>query len=339
MTLNTPRINNVGVFDANFAYTFILAYSGRQVVKNKLTIRNNTTNDIVYDEMQYGLVLSHTINANTLSNNVTYNAQVQVFDEDDNASGLSDIIIFNCYTTPQFYFTDIHDDDIVSSANLTCSVVLSQNEGDTIKEYQYHLYDGNKTCLSSSDYYYSLDDASYTYYGLTNNTSYYVRAIGITAYGFEVDTGYIKINVHYEHIPTNVYVTAFNQNGKILINVDIKVVEYILENENYLLENGVLKLYNNAITYKTVDSTDDFAFILKCRMPSLNKIFASISHTLGQVDLSIVNISERHYCKLDVKDTTCEYVKYFFIDISEYDNYITFEIHRENGLYSIKMNK
>ena len=42
-------------------------------------------------------------------------------------------------------------------------------------------------------------DISYTYKGLDNNTVYYVRCIGVTVNGMELDTGYVEITVKFEN--------------------------------------------------------------------------------------------------------------------------------------------
>ena len=44
------------------------------------------------------------------------------------------------------------------------------------------------------------DNICYTYKGLDNNTFYYIRCMGATVNGMELDTGYVEIHIKYEKI-------------------------------------------------------------------------------------------------------------------------------------------
>lgn len=359
MTLNTPALHNITVFDADYPHTFTFQYSGDQVVQNRIIIRENTTFHVVYDKVQDGLRLNHTIPANTLANNHIYTVQAQVFDADRHSSNLSETVSFRCSPTPQFYFTNINDGDVLSSANLTCSLGFSQTAGDAIKEYKYYLYDSNKSMLSASKSCYSIEPDNYTYFGLENITTYYLRAIGTTVFGFSVDTGYIRIQVKYNSIPTNIAVRSLNKDGKIIIDVNIVSTDYDLENGSYLLENGELTLINNKIVYHVKD-IEDFSFVLKARNIPLGT-FAAILCSSGCLKLSIQHISEQYYFKLLVNNSLSNYVLYKGIEgkvigsadggaivdkenhalqtiSTDYDqtSLIVFEVHRKKNQYSIK---
>lgn len=358
MTLNTPVSNNIGVFDADYPYIFTFSYNGKQAIRNRAVIRDNSTFAVIYDHDQDGLRLNHTLPANTLTNNHTYTVQFQVFDTDGNSSGLSESSVFSCHTTPQFYFSNLNPGDIISAANLTCELHFSQNEGDSLREYHYYLYDSNRSQLSVSDSCYSMESSRYTYYGLENMTSYYIRALGKTVYGFEIDTGCIPIHVKYNTIPTNIAVQAINRDGKILLDVNIISTDYDLDNDNYKLENGELTLTDNRILYHLKDITD-FTLVIKARsLPP--GIFAEVIADDGTATLSIVCISGKYYCKLTVEADNYSCVFYENIDgqilgstagdiltdtasnalqtiTGDYhpETLIVFEIHRENNLYAL----
>ena len=77
MALPTPIINKIDVFDANDNYTFTFTYFGSQSVKNQLVIRDNITNDIVYDKTINSMRLSHEIKSeeSVLVNGKTYKCE------------------------------------------------------------------------------------------------------------------------------------------------------------------------------------------------------------------------------------------------------------------------
>lgn len=359
MILNTPKLASIGVFDANYPYTLSIVYEGEQVVRNRVIIRKNETYDIVYDKTQDGLRLNHVMEANILNNGVSYCAQVQVFDANGSSSNLSETVLFSCHTTPLFHFVNIGNQSVVTSANLNTHIAFTQAEGDSLKEYKYYLYDSNKSEMYSSNSFYSISDNQHTYYGLTNMTNYFIRAIGKTVYGFDVDTGYVRISVKYNCIPTNIAVQAENQDGRIILNVNIISTDYDLENSNYVLENGELTLTDNTIKYHVKD-INDFSLIVKARNIPLNKTFINIVSDKGNLLLKIVEISKKYYCKLIAESGAEKCVIYKNIlgqligdtngnAISTADNsliraitnkynkstLIVFDIHRKNNLYSL----
>lgn len=360
MVLNTPKINGIGVFDANYPYTFSILYEGEQAVRNRAVIRDNTTYDIIYDKTQDGLRLNHIIEADTLENNKTYSIQIQVFDVQGNSSNLSDVVIFNCYTTPLFYFSNVNAGNTIASANLSTGITFSQGEGDSLKEYKYYLYDANRSQLYSSNSFYTLSDTAHTYYGLSNMTNYFIRAVGKTVYGFNVDTGYVQISVKYNCIPTNIAVQAQNKDGRIILNANIVSTDYDLENDSYILENGELTLTDNIIKYHVKD-LDDFSLIVKARNLPPEKPFIDIFSEQGHMSAMITAISGKYYCKLNTQNNSSRNIIYQPIlgpligdtagnAVSTTENelirtvtnvydktaLIVFEIQRSNHLYSLE---
>lgn len=354
MTLNTPRLNLVGVFDANYSHTFSFSYSTNQISKNRLIIKQNSNNEVVYDKEQIGMRLEHTVDSSVLKNNIDYIAQLQVFDVYGNSSNLSDPVLFSCHTTPSFYFSNVNNENTITTANLEVQLVFKQPEDDYILEYLYLIYDLNKNELNRSETYNQLTD--YIYYGLENMTGYYIRVVGKSKFGFSLDTGYIKIYVKYNCVPTNIAVTANNHEGKIIISTNIISTDYDLENDDYTLQDGELILNNNSIVYR-VNDIKDFTFIVRARNVPLDENFIKVISESGEVDLSIINISGIYYCKLNVSG---KYVIYKNIlgqivsdtnsnaitdtennglrtSVGEYNKtaLVVYEIHRKNGLYSL----
>jgi hypothetical protein len=199
--LSTPSIVSINAFDPSFNYEVEFYYTGSQSVKNRAVITDSETYNVVYDRTISTLKLSHTIPAETLVAGKQYLIQIQVFDIADNSSNLSEEVLFYCFTTPSWSLGTI--DSPYRSASITLSPIYSQAEGETLKSYQYMLYDNSRILVNSSDVCYG-EIVSHTFYGLENNTQYYVRCVAVTSHGMSLDTGYQLVNVVYNTIPANI---------------------------------------------------------------------------------------------------------------------------------------
>lgn len=339
MALSTPTINKIDVFDATKEFEFEFSYSGTQAVKNRLVIRKNDDYSIVYDQTEERLKLTHTLPANTLINNTTYVVQVQVFDVDGNASTLSEAQNFSCHSTPSLVFTDITDGEMITTANLKSEITFTQNEGDSIKELEFLLYDNNKANIYSSNMYYD-DFSNHVYYGLENLTNYYIRAIGSTVYGFTIDTGYIGIVVKYKTIVTNMSANIVPKNGQFFIDANIVAIDYDVKNNNYKIVNGEAIIgSDNVVTYNINHVDDDHTIIIRAK-DIYDICFCNILYDEAKVDISLLSISNIRYCKLKATEDNSIYVIYKELTDSSAthtkDSIINFEIHRINGIFSLK---
>lgn len=339
MALSTPTINKIDVFDATKEFEFEFSYSGTQAVKNRLVIRKNDDYSIVYDKTEERLKLTHTLPANTLINNTTYVVQVQVFDVDGNASTLSEAQNFSCHSTPSLVFTDITDGEMITTANLKSEITFTQNEGDSIKELEFLLYDNNKANIYSSNMYYD-DFSNHVYYGLENLTNYYIRAIGSTVYGFTIDTGYIGIVIKYKTIVTNMSANIVPKNGQFFIDANIVTIDYDVKNNNYKIVNGEAIIgSDNVVTYNINHVDDDHTIIIRAK-DIYDTCFCNILYDEAKVDISLLSISNIRYCKLKATEDNSIYVIYKELTDSSAthtkDSIINFEIHRINGIFSLK---
>lgn len=129
MSLTRPTLLSQVAFDATQQQNFTFTVSGTsaQIVANQLTIRNQETNDIVYQEKQETFNFVHTVNAGELTNGTYYNATVSVFDAQDNQSPESIPIQFWCYSTPSVIFTNIPVDNIITNLIKTITGRIANN--------------------------------------------------------------------------------------------------------------------------------------------------------------------------------------------------------------------
>lgn len=293
--LPTPSIITKQALDAAQDNSFEFIYYGSQSVKNRAVIVDNETSETVYDTTIETLKLLHPVPSGTLENGRQYTIQIQVFDSANHSSALSEPVLFYCYSSPAFALNDFENP--YSSSSIRLNVTYAQDEGEELKAYQYLVYDYNKIQLCKSDVYYT-SGSSYLYYGLENNREYYVRCIGETVHGFILDTGYKKVSVSYNTIPSNILFQLKNHkySGYISIDTNMTVIGYDVENENYLFSDGSVTLWDNSITYNggfRVD--DDFVLLVDAKKLPI-KTFLTTND--AAFSLRIVNVCGVYYCEL-----------------------------------------
>ena len=99
-----PILNAMIAFDATNPATFTFySVGGNQVVKNQLTIRNNSTNQIIYQNSVETFKFEHTVPGGTLTNGTYYNASIITYDATGEASTPSEPIQFWCYSAPTYF--------------------------------------------------------------------------------------------------------------------------------------------------------------------------------------------------------------------------------------------
>lgn len=198
--LTQPIVNPISAFDAtrvhNITFTVI---GGAQVVANRLVISNNETGAIVYNKTAITMKLEHTIPANTLTNGGYYNAVVYTIDNANNESVASTAVPFYCYSQPVLTIDNIPATETIENGTYTFTGTYIQQEGEILNSYQYTLYDSNKNVLSKTPLiYYETDSSlSYTFVGMSNDTSYYIELSGETVNGTHITSGVIYFTVRY----------------------------------------------------------------------------------------------------------------------------------------------
>lgn len=357
--LQTPAVIPITPFDPSQDYTVSFLYSDNQIVKNRAIVTNNSTNTVEYDSTVTSMRLQHIIPANSLKSGNQYLIQIQVFDAYGNMSNLSQSLLFYCYSTPSFGFTNISDNISYKNASINLILNYSQSENEPIKNFEFFKYSYNKTMLENSPVLYTESNMAYSFYGLENNTYYYFRAIGETLHGIPLDTGYIKVNVSFNTIPANIFFQVENnyKGGYISLKLNIKNIGYELKNDNYELKDGMLILRDNTLTYNdgfTID--DDFSLFVEAKNLPLKTFLTTNNNTFS---LSIIDVCGMYYCRLSVKDSSFkQYVALpkaklvtddgkllitdngkliEIVDTSTGENsLVVFEVKRKNGYYGLR---
>lgn len=203
MALTKPILYAPPAFDATQPYTFTFnVIGGDQVVANQLTIINQQTSAVVYQQKQIGYTFTHIVPANTLANGAYYSAYIRTYNAQDDGSAPSASIQFYCFAEPTWGFSNIPPTNIINNASFGFEVGYNQAQGELLSSYSISLYDDERIQISTSGLKY-VDDTvlpltvSHTFSGLNDGEVYYIRAIGSTANGMQVDTGYRQIFVQY----------------------------------------------------------------------------------------------------------------------------------------------
>lgn len=359
MILQTPYINRITPLSPTIDNMIKFYCTDNQPVKNRAIITDNTTGIIIYDNTQETRTLTHTIPAGTLAAGNQYLIRLQVFDIDGNSSNLSEPVLFYCFTPPSFSLHNLTDGFVTQNANITLSIDYSQEEGETLRDVQFLKYSGDKTLLSRSAVIYSRTP-SYEFYTLENNTTYYFRALGETDHGIVLDTGYIEVSTMFDTVPTNIIFTLDNiyREGYIQFTSNIIIVPYELENDNYKIEDGLLTLWDNSLTYSGFCADEDFILFVEAKKLPLGKTFLATND--NNISLSVIEVCGTYYCRLTVKESDYSLYAPFpnpvmaagngdliITDDGQYiefisgtyndDDLLVFELKRKDGYYSLKI--
>ena len=349
--LNKPSIRSIMPFDPSSEYIVDFLYSGDQIAKNHAVIVDNSTSTIKYEGTQNGSKLQHVIPKNVLEVGHEYLIQIQVIDDEGYSSELSDAVLFYCLSIPTFEFENINDGSVIKNASVTLNLKYVQKEGEKLKSFQFMKYSSDKALLESSPicYYSPSSSLSYSFYKLDNGSTYYFRAIGETARGIILDTGYVGIKTEFNKVPSNVLLDLENnyKEGYVSLRLNINTVEYELKKEDYSLEDGVVDIKKNDLIYKNINIDGDFSLFLEAKELPINKKFLTTEDNI--FSLSIINVCGVYYCKLEVKDSL--FVQYepipkailvsnSYIKIDDNtignDVLIGFTVKRKNSLYGLQ---
>ena len=336
---------NVNAFDANNVNIFSFLWNGNQSFGNILQIRDNVSNNIIYQEKQTTMQLKHTLSSNVLTNGRLYNARVAVIDIDGNVSEYSDPVLFYCFTTPNFTFNNIETNQVIKNSSYQVSMSYNQLENDPIQSWEISLYDISKTMFQTSGVHYS-DKIAYTLTDLEDNQTYYIRATCCSLNGIEVDTGYILISVNYKQpsVYSILSLENISNNGYIKIQSNIRAVEAKSNKEVEYINNEYVDLKDNYI-YIDEDFSleDDFVINLLGYNLTSNALIMQLSDGINNINLylrkgtyNINNNIEKTFIEVNIPTSFTSYVCFSnYIDNPSNTDMLDIWLKRKNGLYGV----
>lgn len=360
MALTTPTLLTQVAFDATQVQTFYFNVIGTsaQIVSNTLTIRNNDTNEIVYQENQETFKYEHIVNANELTNGTYYNATISVFDRAGNQSSNSIPIQFWCYSTPTIEFTNIPTTNIITNASFNFQFTYTQIENEPINSYVMNLFNSSQILISSSGTQYATNgsppyNGSYTFTGFENNTVYYIQIVATTIEGTIVNTTLQQFTVQYTRPDLFTLVQLSNNcdEGYVSIISNIVLIEgnsnpdppiYINNEEVDLTDEGSYVEWNQGFNI-----TGDMLVRIWFRNPNPYSTIMQFSNTKGQIITLNYNLGYEN-----IESTTLEsYVEIYVQSILGLDYYIfsnyvpilsateqyVVYLNRINNIYSLQL--
>lgn len=225
--MGQPIIQPIIPFDATKPYSIKFTYVGNQVVKHVITVKDNTTNAIVYTNTKTTFQLEHVIPENTLINGKSYNVSIMVYDNADAASELSTSVVFSCLTTPLFGFANITPNQIIKNTSFEVQLSYSQQQGEQLNSWQIVLYDYSQKVLYKTDIYYDISTLKTTINSLSDSNQYFLQAIGETVNKISVSTNLIPISVSYQTPNINglLSLTNLKEQGRMRIATNVHFVD------------------------------------------------------------------------------------------------------------------
>lgn len=337
--MSKPIINVIKPFSATQDAIVSMSYIGNIPYSNRIIVYDALTLEVLFDDISVGFALNHTIPANTLTNGKKYAIQGQVFDSSGNASVLSDKAYFWCLETPSFYFSNINNEDTITTASFYVTLVYEQSDWEDISEYKFYLYDEVKNLLLESEMFYTTDNLNYAYRGLEDDKFYYIRARGVTVNGIELDTGYIKIFANYENEEEYqlIYAECNNENSVVTYQTNFVVINPSDTSTEYEYENGFIDLIDKILVYDqdfiingdftmSIRGKDMYrtATILKCSNENMGFTLSSYIYD---------DLSMRY--KLTVPNGLCNYILYSEPIMPESWDIVTIHIRRIGNIYQL----
>ncbi len=335
-----PIIQKIQPFDATKDYEITLSWTGNRAHANRIIIYDNDTNNVIFDDIVSSYALKHTIPAYTLQNNKKYTIQAQTYDTENIPSALSNKVLFYTFATPDFYFEDLSENSVISNSSFTATVHYYSDDWEDISKYIFYLYDASKKQLIKSNEMTDDYDISYTYKGLDNNTVYYVRCVGVTVNGMELDTGYQEITVKYENPNTyaRIYATPLPSQGCIQVATNLIIIQYN-GTDSFEYIDGMIDLRDKTLYYdEGFLIEDDFTVIIRgINLWQNAELFKMNNGNLGLTLSSHIYNEGKLRFRLLVPNGVSNYLLYSDEQVFDNKDMITIAIRRKNNIYQLKV--
>lgn len=300
MALIRPQVNSITPFDATRPYTFTFTVNGNgePVQANTIVIQDNATLDIVYQDTVSTYSFVHTITANTLQNGKTYQATITTKNLNSGAESEPSVpIIFYCLAEPSLTFTNMPDENTVTSNSYQFEVSYNQANNEPLNSAKINLYNSYGALISSSDVINNFDSVPvsfrYLFSGFANGEDYYIECVGTTLHGMPVDSGQISFNVEYsgEEVYSVFELTNYCKGGYVEIKSNIVAIdgEYAIDGipteyykPQYTADGVDLGVDGSSVIYRHgYEINGDFLAKMWTGKPANNSRYFTMSTTDG----------------------------------------------------------
>lgn len=334
-----PIIQRISPFDATKDYEITLSWMGNRSYANRIFVYDYETNSLVFDDTVSSFSLTHIIPANTLQNNKKYVVQAQTYDVENVPSALSNKVLFYTFATPDFYFEDLSDNPVISNSSLTATIHYYSDDWEDISKYTFYLYDATKKQLLASNEMTDNYDISYTYKGLDNNTVYYIRCVGVTVNGMELDTGYVEITVKYEdpNVYARIYATPIPSRGCIQVSSNLIIIQYN-GTDTFEYIDGMIDLRDKTLYYDEGFLIEkDFTVIIRgINLWQTADIFKMSNGNHGLTLSSRIYQEDKLKFRLMVPNGVNHYLLYSKELVFNNSDMVTIILRRKNNVYQLE---
>lgn len=335
-----PYIQKLKPFDAKKDYEISISWTGNRAHANRIIIYDNDTNAVVFDDMVSTFILKHRIPANTLVNGKKYVIQAQVYDVENTPSPLSDKVLFCTFETPDFYFKGLPEDSLITNSSFTASVCYYSPDWEDISKYVFYLYDASKKQLFQSNEFTDRFNINYIYRGLDNNTTYYIRCVGVTTNGMDLDTGYVGITVKFENPNTyaRIYATSLPSQGCVQVATNLIIIQYN-GTDSFEYIDGMIDLRDKTLYYDQGFLIErDFTILIRgVNLWQNAELFKMSNGNLGLTLSSHIYCNGKLRFKLLVPNGVSNYLLYSDEQLFENKDMVTIAIRRKNDVYQLKI--
>jgi hypothetical protein len=258
-----PTLYLIPSFDTSQGTTIKFSWMGNQPMSNTLKVKNNTTNEIVYEQTQSTMRLEHIIPINNLVNGNLYNASIKVTDSNNTDSEWSDVLLFYCFTAPIFKI-NIEPEQIIQAQTYGVNITYEQSEGELLQSYRVRVYNSNDAIIYDSNTRYILDTVKIT--NLQDNSHYSIIVTGETVNGMYLSTE--RINFSVDFLKPEAYFVCELENmydtGGIYLKSNIVSVEGYSDSDVIYIDNTIADLTDNVVHFnKGFSISNDFSILLR----------------------------------------------------------------------------
>lgn len=333
-----PILYLIPSFDSSVGTIIKFSWLGNQPVSNTLRIKNNATNEIVYEQTQTTMRLEHIIPTSSgLINGTLYNASVRTTDTTGVYSEWSDILLFYCYSTPTFQI-NIEPNQIVQAQTYGVNITYSQSEGELLQSYRVRVFNSNDEIVYDSNTRYIIDTVRIT--NLQDNNHYSIIATGETVNGMVLSTGRISFSADF--IKSEAYfvceVTNMYDTGGIYIKSNIVSVEGSSDADVVYIDNEIADLTNNTVHFnKGFSISGDFSLMIRGKgfQPGEQILRLSGNDEIVTVDYKYDGILNQYYFELNAMYKNN---KYMITSINNFiDEDILLWIRRKDTLFEMEV--
>lgn len=253
MSLVKPIALPMSAFSAVNSQEFKFSINGGdQVVKNRLTIRNNETNEIVYQQTQSNFAFVHTLPPNILTNGVYYNYYINTYNINNDISPNSEAVSFYCFSIPTLEFTNLVQSQTIETAEYTFNFTYRQIEGELLDEVVLYLYNSKGIIIKQSEIIRSTEtppiNFSYAFSGLIDDENYSIQIIGRTIHDTVVKSNLVNFRVEYKYEGGLLLLELSNNCEEGYIKIDNNIIS--IDGDSYQFDKLKPPIYtkdNNAI--------------------------------------------------------------------------------------------